>query len=119
MWANNEGYRFHLSGLGEPIGYLKYTPKTDAKPAGHYNWHQDFGGGPYALRKLSMVIQLSKPTDYKGCRLVLCNDGPCEVPFVEAGDAILFPSWTPLCVTEIEEGAREALVVWITGPQFQ
>lgn len=118
-WANDEHYRFTLSGLGEPVGYLKYSTKTDTKPAGHYNWHQDFGGGPYSARKLSMVIQLSDPATYKGCRLVLCDNGAWEVPYVQAGDAILFPSWTPHCVTNIEEGTREALVVWISGPQFQ
>lgn len=117
-WTNNDHYRFTLTGLSEPIGYLKYTTKTDSKPAGHYNWHQDFGGGPYALRKISIVIQLSDPATYKGCRLVLCNDGPWEVPYVGAGDAIFFPSWTPHCVTDITEGTREALVVWVTGPQF-
>lgn len=118
-WANNDWYRFTLTGIGEPISYLKYTPKTDAKPAGHYNWHQDFGGGPYSSRKLSLVVQLSDPATYKGCRLQLCNDGPWEPTYIGQGDAILFPSWTPHCVTDIEEGVREALVVWVSGPQFQ
>ncbi len=118
--ANNDLYRFHLVGLGEPVGYLKYTAPTDEQPEpGHYNWHQDFGGGPYALRKLSLVIQLSDPSEYEGCRLQLCTDGPWECSYVQAGDAIMFPSWTPHQVTPITKGERRALVVWVTGPQFQ
>lgn len=117
--ANNEHYRFSLVGLGEAVGYLKYTAATEEQPEpGHYNWHQDFGGGPYALRKLSMVIQLSDPSEYDGCRLQLCNDGPWESGYLQQGDAILFPSWTPHQVTPITRGVRRALVVWVTGPQF-
>lgn len=116
--ANADYYRFNLIGLTEPIGYLKYTSASETKPAGHYNWHQDFGGGPFASRKLSMIIQLSDPATYVGGRLWLCNDGPWESPYVNAGDAILFPSWTPHMVSELTEGVREALVIWVAGPQF-
>lgn len=119
-WANDEHFRFHISGLSEPIGYLRYTAASEAQPvAGHYDWHQDFGGGLYSTRKLSIVVQLSDPSEYDGCRLVLCNDGPWEVPYVQPGDAIMFPSWTPHCVTDITRGVRRALVIWVAGPQFQ
>lgn len=118
-WVNRDYFRFSLSGLSEPIGYLKYTAASEGKPAGHYNWHQDFGGGLFATRKLSIVVQLSDPSEYDGCRLQLCNDGPWEVPYTQAGDAIIFPSWTPHCVTAISRGVRRALVIWVAGPQFQ
>lgn len=118
-WVNKDCYRFTLSGLSEPIGYLKYSAADGDKPAGHYGWHQDFGGGLFATRKLSMVIQLSDPSEYDGCRLQLCNDGPWEAPYTQAGDAIIFPSWTPHCVTNITRGVRRALVIWVAGPQFQ
>lgn len=120
LWANEAHYRFHLSGINEPIGYLKYTAPHEGQPeAGHYDWHQDFGGGKFAGRKLSLVIQLSDPSEYAGCELYLCNDGPWVVPYKEAGDAILFPSWTPHCVSNIEQGVRRALVLWVHGPQYQ
>lgn len=117
--ANDAHYRFTLAGLTEPIGYLKYTAAADENDTpGHYDWHQDFGGGLYATRKLSIVVQLSEPSEYEGCKLNLCNDGPWEVPYVQAGDAIMFPSWTPHCVTNIEKGVRRALVIWVAGKQF-
>lgn len=119
-WANDEHYRFTLSGLCEPIGFLKYTPSSEEKPEpGHYNWHQDFGGGQFSSRKLSLVIQLSNADEYEGCELKLCTEGEWVAPYKAAGDAILFPSWTPHCVTNIESGVRRALVVWVHGPQFQ
>lgn len=120
QWANEDHFRLTLSGIVEPVGYLKYKAASDTQPvAGHYNWHQDFGGGPFSTRKLSLVVQLSRPEEYDGCRLMLFNDGPWEVPYVNAGDAILFPSWTPHCVTDITRGERRALVVWVHGPQLQ
>lgn len=118
-WANDEYYRFQLTGLTEPLGYLKYTPATDTKPAGHYDWHQDFGGGPYSTRKLSLIIQLSNADEYDGCELNLCNEGPWTVQYKNAGDAIMFPSWTPHYVTPITRGVRKALVLWVHGEQFR
>lgn len=117
--ANDEHYRFVLHGLAEPIGYLRYEPKTETRPAGHYNWHQDFGGGVFATRKLSLIIQLSHESDYGGCELTLCDNGPWKVPYKAQGDAIMFPSWAPHMVSDIEWGVRRALVAWIAGPQFQ
>lgn len=120
QWANDELFRFTLSGIVEPIGYLKYEPASEENPEpGHYNWHQDFGGGQYATRKLSLVVQLSDDDEYKGCELELCTDKIWPVPHKTAGDAVMFPSWTPHRVTNIESGVRQALVVWVHGPQFQ
>ena len=120
QWANDEHYRFILTGMAEPFNYLKYTPASEDKPTpGHYGWHQDWGGGRFSWRKLTLVIQLSSPDEYTGCELVACTDeGPFTVPYKEAGDAILFPSWTPHRVTEIESGVRRSMALWFTGPQF-
>ena len=119
-WANDDLYRFDLSGLSEPVGYLKYTPSSDAQPAGHYDWHVDMGGGLYSTRKLSLIVQLSDASEYTGCELQLATDkGPWTVGYKQSGDAIMFPSWTPHKVSNIESGVRRALVVWIAGPQFR
>lgn len=118
--ANDAHYRFNMVGLAEPIGYLKYSAvQAEGEEPGHYKWHQDFGGGLYSTRKLSMVIQLSDPSTYTGCRLQLCNDGPWESNYLQPGDAIMFPSWTPHAVSNIESGVRRCLVIWFAGPQFK
>lgn len=116
-WANREHYRFDLTGLGEPPQFLKYEA-SDEVP-GHYDWHQDFGGGYSANRKLSVVVNLSDPRDYDGCRLRVQTEKEWEVPYINQGDAVMFPTWTPHCVTPITRGVRYALALWVHGPQFR
>lgn len=123
--ANEHQYRFDLTGIEEGIQFLRYDAPKDGEVAGHYNWHQDFGGGRSSLRKLSLVIQLSDPGDYEGCRLRMFTDcdfepkGSNGSPVIGQGEAVLFPSWTPHMVSPITRGVRYALAVWVCGPQFR
>lgn len=120
IWANNNHYQFDLHGLWQQINYLKYkaASRPDEVP-GHYDAHQDFGGGESSQRKLSVVIQLSKPEDYDGCRLLLHNENEYDPGRVNQGDMIVFPSWTVHRVTDITRGERRALVSWVSGPPFR
>ncbi len=117
-WANRDHFRFDLTGLGEPVQFLRYEVTATPVP-GHYLWHQDFGGGISSNRKLSLVVNLSDPSEYEGCRLELMNERVWESGYIGKGDAIVFPSWTPHQVTVITRGVRHALAVWIHGPQFR
>ncbi len=117
--VNRDFYRFDLHGLHEELGVMKYDPPMGDIPAGHYDQHQDFGGGMSSLRKLSIVVQLSEPTAYDGCRLELIADKKFDPGYVDQGDMLIFPSWTPHLVTPITRGRRYSLVGWITGPQFR
>lgn len=117
--ANNQYWRFVITGLMEPIQFLRYeAAQAPEQLNGHYGWHQDFGADYMVNRKLSMVVQLSDPAAYKGCRLHLMTHNEWEAPYVGQGDAILFPSWTPHRVLPIEEGRRYALAIWVHGPRF-
>ncbi len=121
VWTNTDHYRFSLSGCNEPINFLRYdTPsKKDAKEnAGHYKWHQDFGGGYASLRKLSVMVQLTDGDDYEGCDLMLRTHREFTPGLRKRGDMIIFPSWTVHSVTPILSGRRYALVLWVSGPQF-
>lgn len=123
--ANAEHFRFDLTGIEQGVQFLRYdAPETSSDAPGHYNWHQDFGGGASSLRKLSLVVQLSDPTDYDGCELRLFTD--CDFaphgdgqPLKAQGDGILFPAWTPHMVTPIVRGTRYALAAWVCGPQLR
>lgn len=115
--TNRDHYHFALTGLLEGLTFLRYDA---GEQPGHYKWHQDFGGGRSSLRKLSIVIQLSPPEDYEGCRLKLFNDMEYEPHgFHEQGDTVIFPSWTPHMVTPLTQGTRYALAVWVSGPAFR
>lgn len=118
QWANADYYRFELTGLGEAIQFLRYEVAATPIP-GHYLWHQDFGGGISSNRKISVVVQLSDPADYEGCRLELMNERVWQPQYIGKGEAIAFPSWTPHQVTMITRGTRYALAIWIHGPQFR
>lgn len=118
-WANRDFFRFDLHGLWERLVFLQYEPPKDGVPPGHYDWHQDFGGDSSSLRKLSLVVQLTPPHQYSGCRLRLFNSCDYDPGIIGQGDCIIFPSWTPHCVTPIESGMRHALVAWVSGPQFR
>lgn len=124
--ANRDFFRFDLTGIEEGIQFLRYdAPEALGGQAGHYKWHQDFGGGKSSLRKLSLVVQLSAPEDYEGCRLTFFTDRQYEPArgdgqsVIGQGEAVLFPSWTPHMVTPITRGTRYALAAWICGPQFR
>lgn len=119
MWANQDYYRFNLTGLGEAIQFLRYDAPEGDNPGGHYNWHQDFGGGYSSNRKLTIVIQLSDPKDYEGGRLSMFADGEYEIPHAEQGDAVMFISWQPHKVSTVTKGRRYSLAIWVSGPQFQ
>lgn len=114
--TNREHFRFDLTGLHEGLIFLRYD---FADKPGKYEWHQDIGGGVSSLRKLSMTCQLSQPDDYDGCRLHLFTNCDFDPGHVNRGDAVIFPSYLPHCVTPITRGRRYALVAWVGGPQFR
>ncbi len=120
VWSNADRFHFNLSGCNEPINFLRYdaNKKGGKKKAGHYKWHQDFGGGYASLRKLSVVVQLSDGDDYDGCDLMLRTHREFTPDLRGRGDVIIFPSWTVHSVTPITSGRRYALVLWVSGPQF-
>lgn len=118
--ACNTQWNFSLQGLYEDIGIMRYAAPSHDKPAGHYRWHQDFGGGRFAHRKISIVGLLNPPAAFDGGELRLFADRGEEVVSLQAqGDTVLFPSWTPHCVTDVTRGTRYTLVAWVTGERFR
>lgn len=118
--ANRDYYQFDLTGLLEPIQFLKYTVAENGGQNGHYIWHQDAGAGSMGNRKLSLVVQLSPVSAYEGCRLSWFGEyGAQESPAVDQGEAVIFPSYVPHMVSSITKGVRYALVAWVHGPRFR
>lgn len=118
--GNRDYFDFDLTGLIEPIQFLKYTAGKEERPDGHYSWHVDFGEGAMATRKLSVVIQLSPGTAYDGADFTMISaNGRETLPYRGQGDCFVFPSWTPHMVAPITRGVRYALVCWVHGPRFR
>jgi PKHD-type hydroxylase len=116
---NRDFFRFDLTGLLEAIQFLSYDTGSDDIPDGHYDWHQDYGGGYSSLRKISCIVQLSDPTTYDGCALNTFTNCQKEVPNKKQGMLSSFPSYLPHMVTPISRGRRNALVTWVSGPRFR
>ena len=70
-------------------------------------------------RKLSMVLQLSDPSEYEGGELqILTSKEPTSMQ-KKRGIITVFPAWTLHQVTPVIKGTRQTLVAWISGPAFK
>ena len=88
---------------------------------GFYNWHVDGIGshteldGEGTTRKLSMSIILN--SDYEGGDFEM-RGLDNQVPRLEEGSIIVFPSFAEHRVTPVTEGIRYSLVSWFVGPPY-
>ena len=111
---NADYFGFELTGFGEAIQLTNYHEARQ----GTYTWHQDFGSSGIS-RKLSMVLQLSSPSDYEGGELqILTSREPTSIK-KQRGLITVFPAWTLHQVTPVVKGTRQTLVTWISGPAFK
>ena len=146
----------YSAGWKYDLDYYEAFQFTVYKPGGFYNWHQDGGnchnskyrkliegvtnntdnvdGGPFVkshnfvgkVRKLSVTVNLTEPTDYDGGNLKF-DLGPhteknryyeCEESRPR-GSIIVFPSDMYHQVTPITRGTRYSLVLWCLGKPFR
>ena len=112
---NSQFYRFDLTGFGESMQLTNY----DHSENGMYGWHLDYGGNRTVSRKLSLVVQLSDPSEYEGGNLqVMTGQDPVNVR-KQRGLIAVFPSYTLHQVTPVTQGCRQSLVAWLSGPSFK
>lgn len=116
--ANRNAFGFNIDYLPD-IQYTKYTAEQNGK----YDWHCDtFWANPSAYdRKLSIVIQLTDPSEYDGGDFQLDPQYP-QPPADQIkakGSVIVFPSFINHRVTAVTRGVRRSLVSWIQGPKFR
>ncbi len=112
--ANKTHFDFEISGITHNLQLIEYDIKDEQNP-GHYNWHVDAGNGDVAVRKISYVAQLSNPSDYEGCELIVNNFGHEITATKERGSIHMFPSYMVHKVTPITKGKRFSLVIWVHG----
>jgi PKHD-type hydroxylase len=119
MEANRRAFGVELWHLHE----MQFT-KYDAADQGFYNWHNDvlWDSPNCAHRKLSMVIQLSDPSEYEDGNLEihpLHSGSPDPTILRKQGNVIIFPSFLMHRVTPVTKGTRYSLVAWIEGPKWR
>ena len=114
--ANRQAFDFDLTDFGESPQVARYT----AAAADHFDWHADIGAGVWAAkRKLTIVVQLSDPTDYQGGTLQLRPDSHITDAPTTRGTATIFPSFVLHRVTPLTKGTRWSLTLWAHGPAFR
>ena len=117
----NKTYQYDLLGFTEDAQFTCYDRVGD-----FYDWHQDGLEGELAVRKLSIVVQLSNPDEYEGADLELFGLS-CEPEVGDSwrddlrrqGSAVVFPAFEYHRVNPLLSGKRYSLVCWVGGPPFK
>lgn len=114
--ANEEIFKFNLTKI-QTLQFTKYNEKNKE----FYNKHTDAGPGlkPPEDRKLSIVVQLSDPSEYEGGDLCLYTGKDPIIVQKKKGRVVFFPSYMLHEVTPVTKGTRYTLVGWIVGPPFK
>jgi PKHD-type hydroxylase len=112
---NSSFFKFDLTKI-EKLQFTHY----DANEQGFYDKHVDpMGWNLPHNRKLSVVIQLSDPSEYEGGELIFYNSRNGSVVEKRKGMTVFFPSYTLHECTPVTKGNRYALVAWVHGPTFK
>lgn len=127
--ANKQaGWNFEIS-WNEECQYTVYNKSQ------FYGYHKDTFDTPYGkdknknfigkIRKLSMTLQLSDPSDYEGGDFYFKYLNKNDVIEEKVDDAkdkgtlIVFPSHLLHQITPITKGTRKSLVCWTLGYPFK
>jgi len=114
---NGQFFGLDLWGFGEKFQYTVYKYKKEEEA--HYTWHMDAGPSKVVPRKLSMVLQLSDPSEYEGGDLEIMTGVQPIAVRKQKGIIHAFPSYVLHRVTPVTKGIRRTLVVWVSGPRFR
>ena len=114
----------NANAFGADISFFRNIQFTtyNGNNVGHYDWHEDiFWESDSVLdRKLSMVIQLSDPSDYEGGDLEFqWHDIPAKEDLRKRGTIVVFPSFLKHRVTPVTNGIRHSMVSWMEGPRWR
>ena len=112
---NAQFYNFDLHGFVEEMQFTLYNGEEKS----HYTWHVDKTDTAPSTRKLSMVLQLSEPSDYEGGELQIWHAVEPVTINKKKGFIAMFPSYVLHRVTPVTKGVRCSLVVWVAGPAFK
>jgi PKHD-type hydroxylase len=114
--SNREMFGFDLREFAESPQVASYK----GSQAGHFSWHSDIGDGHLAAkRKLTLVLQLSKPDAYEGGNLEVMPGAQVLVASRSQGAVTVFPSFSLHQVTPVKRGMRHSMTVWAHGPAFR
>ena len=113
--VNGNHFGYDGMQITEPAQFTEY-PK-----GGFYDWHMDAEANCQyepPVRKISMTILLSDPSEFEGGDLEFMTEGN-KPPQLLQGQAIFFCSLIRHRVAKVKKGRRRSLVMWFGGPPFK
>ena len=113
--VNGNHFGYDGMQITEPAQFTEY-PK-----GGFYDWHTDAEANCQyepPVRKISMTILLSDPSEFEGGDLEFMTEGN-KPPQLMQGQAIFFCSLIRHRVAKVKKGRRRSLVMWFGGPPFK
>jgi PKHD-type hydroxylase len=113
--VNGNHFGYEGMTITEPAQFTEY-PK-----GGFYDWHMDADVNCQfepPVRKMSMTILLSDPSEFVGGDLEFMTEGN-KPPQLMQGQAIFFCSLIRHRVAKVKKGIRRSLVMWFGGPPFK
>lgn len=112
---NQRFFQFELTKI-ERLQFTSYNSEEE----GFYKQHVDpLGWNIPHNRKLSVVVQLSDPSEYEGGDLILYQARDGFKIEKRKGMTAFFPSYTLHECTPVTKGERYSLVAWVHGPPFK
>ena len=113
--ANNCLWNFDLVTATEDLQFTEYY----ATNKGHYDWHLDTGPDNLSIRKVSITVQWSDPSEYEGGELELLRGRDPEIAPKGKGVVVMFPSYIMHRVTPVTKGTRKSFVLWLGGGHYR
>lgn len=117
--SNKNAYGFDISNI-ENCQFSVY----DSSYKGKYDWHTDTSWANESLydRKISLIIQLSDPSEYEGGQFEVKDVALVEEErelMNKKGSIITIPAFIEHRVTPVTKGRRLSLIAWIEGTKFR
>lgn len=112
--ANRNVFNFDLLKPYD-VQFTEYT----AGNLGFYDWHHDVDWTSNRMydRKLSVIIQLTDPSEYEGGDFLFKEVSNPD--FKAQGSVLVFPSYLTHMISPVTKGTRNSLVTWIEGPRWR
>jgi len=102
-------------------GDIQFTEYLGSE-GGKYDWHHDvdWNRSDGVDRKISVVLQLSDPSEYEGGDFSFSEvENPPTDALKAKGTVLCFPSYLQHQVTPVTSGVRKSAVAWFEGPQWR
>ena len=111
--SNKTAWNFDLYSIIDSLQHSEYLEGDFC------DFHMDIDEKGTKYRKISVIVQLSDPSEYDGGDLEVWSEGKFEVLSKEKGCVFIFPSFILHRVTPITRGIRKSLVLYAGGGSYK